>query len=115
MITDKDVQKLKKDFVTKKYSEIFATKKDLKKVEKNLNAKIETIIQNYATRHELHDLREIVEVQGTKMDKILSMLDGLCGRFDILETEYWALSSITQRHEKWHHQTAECIGIKFDY
>ena len=89
MLDDKDIEKLKS---------VFGTKEDL--------TDFRTSVQNEFNKvhYEVDGLRE--SLQG-----VISGQDGIAKSFEKLDHEYLGLNDQVIRHEKWHHQTAEKVGI----
>jgi hypothetical protein len=101
MITDRDVEKLKKTFVTK--------------------VDIEKLKDTFVTKDEFHaeiipmkaDIAELKSDMGSVKEttqQILTVVDGISKKFDDLKHEYVAVSLKGDRHEKWIKHLADKTG-----
>lgn len=52
------------------------------------------------------------EAMDKKFNSMIGLLDASAKRMEIFEHELLALGHISDRHQKWHYQTAKDIGIK---
>lgn len=94
MITDADITKLKKVFLTKEDGKKHATKKDLEKFATKKD------LEKYATKEALADLKlEVGEVHD-KVDLILEKMDHVVGAIQDLRTENAAGAVILNRHTR---------------
>jgi len=48
-------------------------------------------------------------------DRIYKSLDGIAKRLDDDEAERAAMTAQIDRHERWHHQAADKLGLKLEY
>lgn len=99
MLEDKDIQKLK---------EALATKEDLE----NSTTKILSLV---ATKEEFIELKQEVVNLRENIQSLTTSVDKLAKAVDDLRTEYVAITSQMDRHEKWIKQLAEKLGIKLEY
>jgi len=62
------------------------------------------------------DLEELLKSKADKsdIDKVMNVLDELMGKFDDQRTEQIMIRHDLDRHERWHKQTAEKIGLKLE-
>ncbi|MBB4853372.1 hypothetical protein HNP40_000738 [Mycobacteroides chelonae] len=51
----------------------------------------------------------------TEIDGIYVKLDSIEGRLDVIETELGAINVKLDRHERWHHQVADHVGLELQY
>lgn len=51
----------------------------------------------------------------TEIDGVHTKLDGIIGRLDDLTVEQAAIKSQLDRHERWHHQVADHVGLKLQH
>jgi len=106
MLEDKDIQKLKEVFATKEDLERFVTKGDLDK------AKRELLQEIFVTKEDLEVFRE--EVRKSFSD-LHTAIDAYAKKVDTFAQEMIMLAHKVDRHEKWLHQIAQKLGIKFEY
>ncbi len=104
MITDADITKLKKTFVTKddlkKELDRFATKDDLKK-ELGRYATKDDLKESIAdVRVEIGEVRDTVESTAAAVARIENALDGLSGAIQDLRTENGAGAVHLARHDR---------------
>ena len=87
MITDQDITQLKGVFATKedleRFSAVFATKEDLADV-----------------RLDIGDLRDIVEVQGEKIDHIATTMDRIAGNYEAMVVDNAVGANVLGRHTR---------------
>jgi predicted nucleic acid-binding Zn-ribbon protein len=58
--------------------------------------------------HEVEDVRgQVSQVNGT--------VDGIAKQLDTDAAERAAITRQLDRHDRWHHQTADKLGLKLDY
>ena len=108
MLTDKDIQKLTGVFATKKDLQRLATKEDIKEVRKEIGGLRSYTEKGFDEVHDDHnDLKTMV--QGLEVS-----VDGLAKSVDDLRIDHAAVLGTLDRHERWHKQTAEEIGIKLE-
>jgi hypothetical protein len=50
-----------------------------------------------------------------KVDKVLGLLDAIAKQQEIDQHERLAMNHQLDRHERWHHQAADKLGMKLDY
>jgi hypothetical protein len=62
------------------------------------------------------DLEELLKSKADKsdIDRVMNVLDELMGKFDDQRTEQVMMRHDLDRHERWHKQTAEKIGLKLE-
>jgi predicted nuclease with TOPRIM domain len=116
MLTKSDIQKIKKGLATKKdlqeFSKkafrTFATKEDLR--EFSIKA-----FQTFATKEEIRELRKEISSLKEMIQSLAIAIDKLVKAVENLRSEYFAIKSQLDRHEKWIHQIAEKLGIKLEY
>lgn len=75
---------------------------------------IEKLTSVFVTKNEFNALKEEVSVIKENTQNILVAVDGLAKSFERLDHEYVSMKTQVNRHEKWHHQTAEKIGINLE-
>ena len=100
MLEDKDIQKLKEELVTKE---------DLETTSANL---LNEIVTN---RKEINELKTVVRNLQKVVETLTISVDKLAKTVDDFKTEYVAITSQMDRHEKWIKQLAEKLGIKLEY
>jgi len=102
MITDADVSKLEKTFVTKNGLEKelgrFATKKDLEETEIKLNKRIDRLSKEIDFK--LEPLMEFKEEFSGFKSSVLKSLDWLVGAFKKFDEEYLTLTEQNKRISK---------------
>ena len=103
MITDQDVTKLKT---------IFATKKELNGGLKELDEKIDRVIEQMATKDDLNEVKEKVEENSKAVHRILTIVEKLADPIQTIRTEYSAVSAQLERHDKWIKTLADETNIK---
>lgn len=103
MITDADITKLKRVFLTKEEALNLATKNDLKA---------------YATKEDLADLRvevgelkERVDIMDTKLDAIMVTMDAVVGGINDFREDNAAGSVMLCRHERHITHIARETGV----
>lgn len=93
MLEDKDIQKMK---------DVFLTKKDFVEVGREI----------FVTKEEFLDFRgELKE----EFSKLYTAIDGYAKKVDAFAQEMIMLAHKVDRHEKWIHQIAEKLGVKLEY
>lgn len=95
MLTNEDIQKLKEVLITKEDLYKLATLEEFDNFRKEM-------------KEELSALRESVEALTVSIDRLAKAVENL-------RQEYAAITSKTDRHEKWLHQIAEKLDIKLEY
>ncbi|MEK7495554.1 MAG: hypothetical protein AAB788_02525 [Patescibacteria group bacterium] len=95
MITDADVRKLEKTFVTKKDLLGFATKKDLNETESRLNTRIDRMTKY--VNFELEPVDDFKKEFKDFKDKIFDKLDWLIGKYNKFEEEHTVLTEQNKR------------------
>lgn len=60
------------------------------------------------------DNLEETKADKTDVNRIYDQVDGLIKRFDDEQVERTAIISQLNRHDRWHQQTADHLGLKFD-
>jgi chromosome segregation ATPase len=113
MLEAEDIEKLK---------EVLATKDDIGRIDSRLGA-VETGLVHVGervgaleTRFNVFDQRmEAVEdtltVLEEKQDRVITILDKISARLDVIHQEYLVLKERDTRYERWFHQIAEKVGI----
>lgn len=48
-------------------------------------------------------------------DEMYQRFDAIEGRLDTIETELGAITVQMDRHERWHHQVADHVGLELQY
>ena len=143
MLTEQDITKMKKIFLTKEDGKLFATKKDLetfatkkdlenfatkrdlKKLETKLSSKlvskkdydrdISYIIMNMATKQDIVLQNERFSEYDEKYDHLVTLMDRLMVPLSVLREEF-AMSGVQyQRQVDWNHKVAEKVNVPFDY
>jgi hypothetical protein len=114
MITTTDITKLKKTF---------ATKKDLKRLEKRIDKRFE----NYATRDELREMFSLVATKSemekgfaeirlemqTGFSEVFDKIDSFMGKTVNNEDELKVLGRQIDRHERWITKASKKTGVKY--
>lgn len=100
MITDQDVTKLRKTFLThtefKKYAKTFLTHAEFKKAAAAFATKMDLAV----LRYEVGDLRlEVAEIKDT-VDSIHNKLDKFLGNYERLDSESKVCTVVQRRHTK---------------
>ena len=99
MLTDQDIQKLKK---------VVATKEDLKEVHAEISGLRSNTEKGFEEVHaEISDLKTLVQ-------SLAVSVDGLAKSVDDLRIEYAAVLGKLDRHERWIKQIADKIGVHLD-
>jgi hypothetical protein len=68
----------------------------------------------YSHMEKRFDRLEETKADKTDVNRIYDQLDGLIKRIDEDRTERMAIISQLNRHDRWHHQTADRLGLQFD-
>lgn len=96
MITDTDITKLKKVFITKEDAKKFATKSDLKKYSTKDDLK-EAVAD---LRAEIGEVRDITETTAAAVARIENTLDGIAGAIRDQWVENGAGAAHLERHDR---------------
>lgn len=103
MITDADIKKLSKVFVTKVDSKRFATKDDLKKFATKDDLKSlkgDVVRLEVKMDHKFQAIDEKIEWMTVTMGKIYNLLDKNFGEQENFRTDFSLLNAQVQRHEQ---------------
>ena len=143
MMTEQDFTRFKKVFITKKASEAFAKKYDLKNyvIKEDHEEDVAMLVANMATKEDLVDLEtrlsgqfrdELITQLGPlvsrnesinerqkeldeKFNRIMNSVDKLLIPISVLKEE-GAVSAVQySRQVEWNHKVAEKVQIPFDY
>ncbi|MBI3019752.1 MAG: hypothetical protein HYY60_00280 [Parcubacteria group bacterium] len=117
MLTDQDIQKLKK---------IVATKEDIKEIRKEIGGLRSYTEKGFEeVRDEITGLRSYTEKGfeeihddhddlNTMVQGLAVSVDGLVKSVTDLRIDHAAVLGTLDRHERWHKQTAEKVGVHLD-
>ena len=75
---------------------------------------IDKLTSVFMTKNDFQELKEEVSAVKEIVQGHSVILDGLAKSFERLDHEYVSMKNQVNRHEKWHHQTAEKVGIKLE-
>ena len=73
-----------------------------------------SLARMYTYMEKRFDRLEETKADKTGFNRIYDQLDGLIKRIDEDRDERLAANSQLNRHERWHHQTADHLGLKLD-
>jgi uncharacterized protein YlxW (UPF0749 family) len=76
---------------------------------------IQKMIEVFATKEDIKELRQDVAGLQEAVQSLITSVDKLAKAVDDLRTEYVAITSQMDRHEKWIKQMADKLGIKLEY
>lgn len=83
--------------------------------EKDISQIVSRVVAAVATKEDVAELREDINVLNEKFDRQLILLDKLIERVDAMRLEYAAVSTQLSRHEEWIKEIAKKAGIKLEY
>jgi hypothetical protein len=106
MLSSDDIKKLKG---------IFTTKTEAKKEFAHVDKQFTRMIAVMATKNDIRQLSERMDGFGEDLSKVLVAVDRLSIPLEDLRLEYVAVSEQLSRHERWHHQVADKLGIRLKY
>lgn len=104
MLTDQDIKKLTSAFATKDDLSGLATKEDFQDIRLDIKLVQKGLEE---VREEVVDLKETV--QGLEVS-----VDGLAKSVDDFRVDHAAVLGILDRHERWHKQVAEEVGVRLE-
>lgn len=109
MLTDQDIQKLKKVLATKEdLQEVHGELKEVREDLQEVHGEIGGLQKDFREFHgEFNDLRTII--QGLSVS-----VDGLAKSIDDSRIEHAAVLGTLERHERWHKQIAEETGVRLE-
>jgi len=67
------------------------------------------------TRHVDKRIDELRDELSPRVDHLQTALDAILKNQETEQQERAAINRQLNRHERWHHQTAEHVGLKLDY
>jgi len=103
MLTNEDIQKI---------IEVVATKDDVSGLKQDIS---KLGVEIVVTKSDVSDLKQDMSALKELVQGLIISVDRLVKAIDDLRTEYVAMTSQLNRHEKWLHQVAEKLGIKLEY
>ena len=83
--------------------------------EKDMSQIVSRFVAVVATKEDVAELREDINVLNEKFDRQLILLDKLIKRVDMMRIEYAAVSTQLSRHEEWIKQLARKSGVKLEF
>jgi hypothetical protein len=86
--------------------------KQISGTKNDLGDQILKLYQHFDERIDKLEAELAVKADG---ERVYRALDGIAKRLDTDDAERAAMNNQLDRHDRWHHQTADKLGLKLDY
>jgi hypothetical protein len=117
MISEQDLARFKKVFLTKEKAEAFAKKYDLKNYElkQDHEEDVAMLVANMATKQDLRNLEGRFDKIEDNFSIVMNAVDKIAGSLSDLKQEM-AFSAVQYaRQLEWNHKVGAKVGIPFEY